>query len=170
MMENPVADNDQRSRVDSIRSYLKRVDLKKEIENRISNHTPGIEKEFIHRVVVFSLSGTDIVDLKAEKEEGESDASSVQSRLSCTARIANRLPKSLIANLLTQIVFSKRKIDTNFVQSSRTQDGYQRHMKSKMKPEDPLMDIKNGDKIILSNNFQDLIEVTLFGLSVSSIN
>ena len=57
------------------RVYNKQVDLKKEVELKMIQHMPGIDKEFIHRVLAFSLSGTDIVDLKNEKDESESDTS-----------------------------------------------------------------------------------------------
>ena len=57
------------------RVYSKQVDLKKEVELKMIQHMPGIDKDFIHRVLAFSLSGTDIVDLKNEKDESESDTS-----------------------------------------------------------------------------------------------
>ena len=51
------------------RVYESQVDLKREVENKMVYHTPGIDKEFIHRVLAFSLSGTDIVDLRNGKDD-----------------------------------------------------------------------------------------------------
>ena len=56
--------------------YEKRVDLKREVENKMNYHTPGIEKDFIHRVIAFSLSGTDIVDLQNDRDDENSDINS----------------------------------------------------------------------------------------------
>ena len=70
-MENGINHLQARQR----RIYNKQVELKREIELRMNYHIPGIDNDFIHRVLAFSLSGTDIVDLQNERDEGDSETS-----------------------------------------------------------------------------------------------
>ena len=138
------------------RIYEKQVNLKDEIEKYLVNHTPAIDQEFIHRVLAFSLSGTDIVDLHFDEDDEDSQLSQKQPYVNQTylkfqehQKIANRLSKGLLTNLLTQLVFSKRKID----QTTYETDKQSKDKTLLKKRNEGEMDIKDSDKIVLSNGF-----------------
>ena len=61
---------------------------------------PILNKNFVYRVLAFSLSGTEIVDLKS------TDSDESPSR---EAQIACRFKASFLTNFLCQIVFNRRK-------------------------------------------------------------
>ena len=45
--------------------HTREVDMKKEVEPTMRKFIPLIQKNFLYRVLAFSLSGTEIVDLRS---------------------------------------------------------------------------------------------------------
>ena len=62
-------------------------------------------------------------------------------------------------------MFQKRKIDYAYVTSHRSYEGFKQSGMS-VKQNDS-QGIKDSDKIVLSDGFQDQININLFGMNVS---
>ena len=121
------------------------VDLKQEVEPSMRKFIPILEKNFIYRVLAFSLSGTEIVDLKStESTEPQSSQ----------AKIACRFKPSFLTNFLCQIVFNRRKIEIAPASKAMTS---------------PASKSANGTQnIVLSEKFQESINIEFMQQNVSA--
>ena len=80
------------------------IDMKQEVEPKIQKFIPNLNKNFIYRVLAFSLSGTEIVDLKSTDCK-ESEMNSKDAQIAC------RFKSSFLTNFLCHVVFNTRKVE-----------------------------------------------------------
>ena len=121
------------------------IDMKQEVEPKIQKFIPNLNKNFIHRVLAFSLSGTEIVDLKSTDCK-ESDMNSKDAQIAC------RFKSSFLTNFLCHIVFNTRKVE-------------QHPSKEKVNSPKSLSD----QNIVLSEKFQEEINIGLMNMNVSHL-
>ena len=105
---------------------------------------PLLSKNFIYRVLAFSLSGTEIVDLKStESEEPQSKE----------AHIACRFKSTFLTNFLCQIVFNRRKSEITPVNKTIVSPASK--------------SVKEEQNIVLSEKFQESINIEFMQQNVS---
>ena len=117
--------------------------MKSEVEPKIAKFIPNLNKNFIYRVLAFSLSGTEIVDLKSTDCK-ESEMRSKEAQIAC------RFKSAFLTNFLSNIVFNTRKVE---------------QLGSKEKVNSPKS--VTDQNIILSEKFQEEINIELMNLNVS---
>ena len=116
-----------------------RLELKEEIEVVVMQTSPELEKDFAHRIIAFSLSGTEIVDLKHFDNK--------------KAKIACGLRTDILTTFLCQMVDQKRKFKQMTVIHS-AKDFSMSADKSAINS--PRLEKENS---ILSHHFQETIQI-----------
>lgn len=82
-------------RTETLRKVQEAIKHKADIEANLKRTVPELEKEFVHRVVTFTLSGTEIVDLRHYENKN--------------AKIACGLKSEYLTGFLCQIIYQRRK-------------------------------------------------------------
>lgn len=80
----------------SLRVTTKAIKMKADIEKNLKQTIPEVDKNFMHRVIAFSLSGTEVVDLRHFENK--------------KAKVACGLSPGYLTNFLCQLIFSRRKV------------------------------------------------------------
>ena len=114
-----------------------------------------LKAEFLYRIISFSLSGTCLVDLHRTTHD--------HANCSAQAKMACALSNRHLARLLTNQIMSRRKtifFDTDSPGSN----------KKAQKSDSSVYHeggVTGGKKVLLSDSFQEVMHIKMFGLSVS---
>ena len=120
--------------------------MKEEVEPRMRKFIPVLNKNFLYRVLAFSLSGTDIVDLKATNSP---EPQPKEASLAC------RFKAEYLTSFLCQIVFNRRKAEVPSTANKATSP----HAKAQSPTEN----------IVLSEKFQEEINIQFMKFNVSKL-
>jgi hypothetical protein len=91
----------ERTEYRNMMSVQRLVDMRKDIEPLLKQMVPELDKDFMHRVIAFSLSGTPIVDLKHFKNK--------------KAKLACGLQSESLTSFLCQKILMQRKFKRSII-------------------------------------------------------